>query len=141
MSYKDLIELSYYKYTESGLIDNLFLDLCRAKIDTNIRGKLVNVSVIISDKEGEEQVTVNKYFDYAIRNTPLIIIGKSNHSFIIDNEDIRLDIIKELESLHPFIRQNIMKQSVLKIYEITSPHICYTGIAPRLKVEIRRLRK
>ena len=139
--YNHLEEFDHIFFTESGLIDNLFLDLCRAKIDTNIRGKLVNVSVIISDKEGEEQVTVNKYFDYAIRNTPLIIIGKSNHSFIIDNEDIRLDIIKELESLHPFIRQNIMKQSVLKIYEITSPHICYTGIAPRLKVEIRRLRK
>ena len=123
--YNHLEEFDHSFFTESGLIDNLFLDLCRAKIDTNIRGKLVNVSVIIPDKDGDAQVTVNKYFDYAIRNTPLIIIGKSNHPFLIDNEDIRLDIIKELESLHPFIRQNIMKQSVLKIFEITSPHICY----------------
>jgi hypothetical protein len=52
LSYKDLVELSYYKYTESGLIDNLFLDLCKAKKDTNIRAKLVNISVIIPDKEG-----------------------------------------------------------------------------------------
>ena len=139
--YNDLEEPNRNFFTESGLIDNLFLDLCRAKTDTNIPGTEINFSVIIPDKDGEEQVTVNKYFDYAIRNTPLIIIGKSNHPFIIDNEDIRLDIIKELESLHPFIRQNIMKQSVLKIFEITSPHICYTGITPRLKVEIRRLRK
>ena len=73
--------------------------------------------------------------------SPLIIIGKPNYPFIIDNEDIRLDIIKELESLHPFIRQNIMKQSVLKIFEITSPHICYFSITARLKVEIKGLRK
>jgi hypothetical protein len=135
--YNDLIELSYYKYTESGLIDNLFLDLCRAKTDTNNRGKLVNISVIIPDKEGEEYVTVNKYLDYAIRNTPRIILGKPNLPFIIDKEDSRPDVIKELERLHPFVKQNIMKQSVLKIYEITSPHICYFSIAPRLKVEIR----
>ena len=67
MTYKDLVELTCDNYTENGLIDNLFLDLCRAKTDTNIRGRLVNVSVIIPDKEGEKQVTVNKYFDYAIR--------------------------------------------------------------------------
>ena len=134
--YNGLEELDH-NFTYAGLIDNLFLDLCRAKTDTNIRGKVVNISVIIPDKEGEEQVTVNKYFDYAIRNTARIIIGKPNHPFIIDKEDIRPDVIKELESLHPFIGQNIIKQSVLKIFEITSPHICYFSIAPRLKVEIR----
>jgi len=140
LSYKDLVELVHDNYSKAGLIDNLFLDLCRVKIDTNIRGKLVNISVIIPDKEGEEQVTVNKYFDYAIRNTPRIIIGKPNHPFIIDKEDSRPDIIKELESLHPFVRQNIIKQSVLKIFEITSPHICYFSIALRLKVEINGLK-
>ena len=66
--YNHLEESDHTFFTESGLIDNLFLDLCRAKIDTNIRGKLVNVSVIIPDKDGDAQVTVNKYFDYAIRN-------------------------------------------------------------------------
>jgi hypothetical protein len=135
--YNDLEELNHNLYTESGLIDNLFLDLCRAKKDTDKRGKVVNISVIIPDKEGEKQVTVNKYFDYALRNTPNIILGKPNYPMILDKKDCRLDIIKELESLHPFIRQNIIKQSVLKIYEITSPHICYFSIAPRLKVEIR----
>ena len=140
MSYKDLIELAHENYTESGLIDNLFLDLCRPTIDTNTRGRLVNISLLVPDKEGDRLVTVNKYFDYAIRNTARIIVGEPNYPFIIDNEDIRHDIIKQIESLHPFLRYNIMKQSVLKIYEITSPHICYTTIAPRLKVEIRRLR-
>ena len=125
MSYRNLVELAHDNYTESGLIDNLFLDLCRPKIDTDIRGRLVNISVIIPGKEGEKHVTVNKYFDYAIRNTPRIIIGKPNNPFIIDTEDIRPDITKELESLHPFIKHNIIKQSVLKIFEITSPHICY----------------
>jgi hypothetical protein len=139
--YKDLVENTRNFYTESGLIDNLFLDLCNAKTDTDIRGKLVNISVIIPDKEGEKQVTVNKYFDYAIRNTPNIIIGKPNYPVLIDNEDIRPDIIKELESLHPFIRKNIITQSFLKIIKITSPHICYFSIAPRLKVEIRGLKK
>lgn len=134
--YNDLVELRNF-FTESGLKDNLFLDLCRAKKDTDIRGRLVNISVIIPDKEGEKQLTVNKYFDYAMKNTPRIIIGKPNNPFIIDTEDMRPDIIKELESLHPFIRHNIIKQSVLKIFEITSPHICYLSIAPRLKVEIR----
>jgi hypothetical protein len=138
--YKDLEEPNRNFFTESGLIDNLFIDLCRAKTDTNIRGKLINISVIIPDKEGDEQVTVNKYFDYAIRNTPRIILGKPNLPFIIDNEDIRLDIIKEIESLHPFIGENIIKQSVLKIFEITSPNICYFSIAPRLKVEIKGLK-
>jgi hypothetical protein len=139
--YKDLVENTRNFYTESGLIDNLFLDLCNAKTDTDIRGKLVNISVIIPDKEGEKQVTVNKYFDYAIRNTPNIIIGKPNYPVLIDNEDIRPDIIKELESLHPFIRKNIITQSFLKIIKITSPHICYFSIAPRLKVEIKGLKK
>jgi hypothetical protein len=134
--YNDLKELDH-NFTYAGLIDNLFLDLCRAKTDTNIRGKVINISVIIPDKEGVEQVTVNKYLDYAIRNTPRIILGKPNLPFIIDKEDSRPDVIKELERLHPFVQQNIMKQSVLKIYEITSPHICYFSIAPRLKVEIR----
>ncbi|HET9805469.1 MAG TPA: hypothetical protein VFP49_01025 [Nitrososphaeraceae archaeon] len=137
--YNDLEELDH-NFTYAGLIDNLFLDLCRAKTDTNIRGKLVNISVIIPDKEGQEHVTVNKYFDYAIRNTPRIIIGQPSLPFIIDKEDSRPDIIKEIESLHPFIAQNILKQTVLKIFEITSPHICYFSIAPRLKVEIRKLK-
>ena len=137
--YKDLEELDH-NFTYAGLIDNLFLDLCRAKTDTNIRGKLVNISVIIPDKEGEEYVTVNKYFDYAIRNTARIIIGEPNLPFTIDNIDIRPDIIKQLDRFHPFIRDNIMKQSVLRIYEITSPHICYFSIAPRLKVEIKGLK-
>ena len=137
MSYKDLVELAHDNYTENGLVDNLFLDLCRAKTETDIRGRLVNISVIVPDKEGEQQVTVNKYFDYAIRNTPRIIIGKPNLPFIIDKEEIRPNVTKELESLHPFIRHNIIKQSVLKIFEITSPHICYLSITPRLKVEIR----
>jgi hypothetical protein len=134
--YNDLKELDH-TFTYAGLIDNLFLDLCRAKIDTNIRGKLVNISVIIPDKEGEEQVLVNKYFDYAIRNTARIIIVEPNLPFTIDNIDTGPDIINELNRFHPFIRQNILKQSVLKIFEITSPHICYFSIAPRLKVEIR----
>ena len=116
------------------------MDLCRAKTDTNIRGKLVNIYVIIPDKEGEEHVTVNKYFDYAIRNTARIIIGKPNLPFTIDNIDTRPDIIKQLDRFHPFIRDNIMKQSVLRIYEITSPHICYLSIAPRLKVGIKGLK-
>jgi hypothetical protein len=137
LSYKDLVEIKHDNYTEAGLIDTLFLDLCKAKTDTNIHGREVNFSVIILDKEGEKHVTVNKYFDYAIRNTARIIIGKPNHPFIIDKEDIRPDVIKELESLHPFIGQNILKQTVLRIYEITSPQICYFSIAPRLKVEIR----
>ena len=141
MTCKDLVETMHIFYTKSGLKDNLFLDLCRARKDTDIRGRLVDISVIIPCKEGEEQVTVNKYFDYAIRNTPRFIIGKPNHPFIIDKEDIRPDVIKELESLHPYIRQNIIKQSVLKIFEITSPHICYFSIAPRLKVEIKGLKK
>jgi len=138
--YNDLEEPNRNFFTESGLIDNLFLDLCRAKTDTNIHGTEVNFSVIIPDKEGEKYVKGNKYFDYAIRNTPRIIIGKPNHPFIIDKEDIIPDVIKELESLHPFIRHNIIKQSVLKIFEITSPHICYFSIAPRLKVEIKGLK-
>ena len=137
MTYKDLVENTRNFFSESGLIDNLFLDLCRAKNATDIRGRLVNISVIIPDKEGEKQVTVNKYFDYAMKNTPRIIIGKPNNPFIIDTEDMRPYIIKELENLHPFIRHNILKQSVLKIFEITSPHICYLSIAPRLTVEIR----
>jgi hypothetical protein len=140
LSCKDLVETMHIFYTESGLIDNLFLNLCRARKDTDIRGRVVDISIIIPHKEGEEQLTVNKYFDYAIRNTPRIIIGKPNHPFIIDKEDIRLDVIKELESLHPYISQNIIKQSVLKIFEITSPHICYFSIAPRLKVEIKGLK-
>ena len=140
MSYKDLVELAHDNYTEKGLVDNLFLDLCRAKTETDIRGRLVNISVIIPNKEGEKQITVNKYFDYAIRNTPRIIIGKPNQPFMIDNVDIRPNVTKELESLHPFIRHNIIKQSVLKIFEITSPHICYFSIAPRLKVEIKGLK-
>ena len=137
--YNDLEELDH-NFTYAGLIDNLFLDLCKAKKDTDIGGKLVNISVIIPDKEGEEHVTVNRYFDYAIRNTSRIIIGEPNLPFKIDNEDIRLDIIKEIETLHPFIRHNILKQSVLKIYEITSPNICYFSIAPRLKVELKGLK-
>ena len=137
LTYKDLVENTRNFFSESGLKDNLFLDLCRAKKATDIRGRLVNISVIIPDKEGEKQVTVNKYFDYAMKNTPRIIIGEPNHPFIIDKEDTNPDIIKELENLHPFIRHSIIKQSVLKIFEITSPHICYLSIAPRLKVEIR----
>ena len=139
MTNKDLVESNQKFYTESGLKDNVFLDLCRAKTDTVIRGRLVNISVIVPDKEGEQQVTINKYFDYAIRNTARIIIGEPNPPFLIDKEDIRPDIIKGLECLHPYIRQNIIKQSALKIYEITSPNICYLSIAPRLKVEIRGL--
>ena len=138
-SSNDLEKLDH-NFTYAGLIDNLFLDLCRAKTDTNIRGKLVNIYVIIPDKEGEEHVTVNKYFDYAIRNTARIIIGKPNLPFTIDNIDTRPDIIKQLDRFHPFIRDNIMKQSVLRIYEITSPHICYLSIAPRLKVGIKGLK-
>jgi hypothetical protein len=134
---KDLVETMHIFYTEYGLIDNLFLDLCRAKVDTNIQGTEVNISVIIPNKEGEKHVTINKYFDYSMKNTPRIIIGKPNNPFIIDTEDMRPYIIKELENLHPFIRHSIIKQSVLKIFEITSPHICYLSIAPRLKVEIR----
>ncbi len=53
MSYKDLVELADDNYTENGLVDNLFLDLCSAKTETDIRGRLVNISVIIPDKEGE----------------------------------------------------------------------------------------
>jgi hypothetical protein len=135
-AYNDLEELNH-NFTYAGLIDNLFLDLCKAKIDTAIRGKLVNISVIIPDKEGENQETINKYFDYAIRNTARIIIGEPNFPFTIDSMDITPDIIKQIYRLHPFIRDNIIKQSVLKIFEITSPHICYLSIAPRLKVEIR----
>jgi hypothetical protein len=138
--YNDLVELNHNFFTESGLIDTLFLDLCRTKAHIDVPGRLVNISIIIPDKEGEKQLTVNKYFDYAIRNTPRIIIGEPNLPFIIDNEDIRPDIIKELESLHPFIRHIILKQSVLKIFEITSPSICYFSIAPRLKVEIKGLK-
>jgi hypothetical protein len=135
--YKDLEEPNRNLFTESGLIDTLFLDLCKANTDTNIAGREVNISVIIPDKEGKKNVKVNKYFDYAIRNTARIIMGKPNSPFIIDKIDIRPDIVKELDSLHPFIAHNILKQSVLKIFEITSPHICYFSIAPRLKVEIR----
>jgi|SRR5829696_4695844 len=141
LTYKDLVENTRNFFSESGLIDNLFLDLCRAKMDTDIRGREVNISVIVPDNEGEKLVTVNKYFVYATRNTARIIIGEPNHPFIIDKEDVRLDIIRQVESLHPYIRQNILKQSVLGIYEIISPTICYTSIAPRLKVEIRGLRK
>jgi hypothetical protein len=141
LSYKDLGELKHDNYTKAGLRDNLFLDLCRTKAHIDVPGSLVNISIIIPDKEGEKQLTVNKYFDYAIRNTPRIIIGKPNHPFRIDMDDIRPDIIKELESLHPFIRHNILKQTVLKIFEITSPRICYFSIAPRLKVEIKGLKK
>lgn len=138
---KDYLENKCNFFTESGLIDNLFLDLCKAKKDTNIRGRLVNSSVIVPDKEGEKHVTVNKYFHSAIKNTPTIIIGKPNPPFLIDKEDIRPDIIEGLESIHPYRRQSIIKQSVLKIFEITSPHLCYFSIAPRLKVGIRGLKK
>jgi hypothetical protein len=138
--YKDLEEPNRNFFTESGLIDNLFIDLCKANTDTNIQGREINISVIIPDKEGEKHVKVNKYFDYAIRNTARIIIGIPNQPFIIDKDDIRPDINEELESLHPYIRQNIIKQSVLRIFEITSPHICYFSIAPRLKVEIKGLK-
>ena len=138
MTYKDL-EYPCVRFTESGLKDNLFLDLCRAKKDTDIQGRQVTLSVIIPDKEGEKLVTVNKYFDSAIRNTPRIIIGEPNIPIIIDKEDIRPDIINELECLHPYIIQNIIKQTFLKIFEITSPQLCYLSIAPRLKVEIRGL--
>ncbi len=141
MSYKDLVGLKHDNYSEAGLIDNLFLDLCRAKTETDVRGKLVNISVIVPNKEGDKYVTANKYFVYATNNTTRIIIGKPNHPFLIDNEDVRPDINNELESLHPYIRQNILKQSVLRIFEITSPNICYTSIAPRLKVELRGLKK
>lgn len=141
MYYKDLVELKHDNYTEAGLIDNLFLDLCRTKAHIDVPGRLVNISIIIPDKAGEKQLTVNKYFDYAIRNTARIIIGEPNYPFIIDKEDTGPDIINELNRFHPFIRQNILKQSVLKIYEITSPHICYFSIAPRLKVEIKGLKK
>jgi hypothetical protein len=140
-SSKDLVNLTTNFFTESGLKDNFFLDLCRAKTDTDIRGRLVNISVIVPDKEGAQQVTKNKYFDYAMKKTPTIIIGKRNHPFIIDKEDIRPDIIKQLESLHTYFRQNIIKQAVLRIFEITSPQICYLSIAPRLKVEIKGLKK
>ena len=140
-SYKNLVENTHDIYTESGLIDNFFLDLCKTKIDTDIRGSPKNISVIIPNEEGTNQVQINKYFDYAIRNTPRIIIGKPNPPFIIDEEDIRPDIINELESLPPFIAQSIIKQSVLRIFEITSPKICYFSIASRLKVEIKGLKK
>ncbi len=136
-SYKDLLENTHDFYTESGLIDNFFLDLCKTKIDTDIRGSPINISVIIPNEGGTNQVQINKYFDYAIRNEASIILGKSIYPFIINKEDIRPDIINELESLPPFIAQNIIKQSVLRIFEITSPKICYFSIAPRLKVEIR----
>jgi hypothetical protein len=81
--YKDLEEINNNLYTESGLVDNLFLDLCRAKIDTNILGRLINIPVIVPDKEGTNQVTVNKYFEYAIKNTTGILIGKPKPPFII----------------------------------------------------------
>jgi hypothetical protein len=135
--YKDLDENNPNLFSEFGLIDSLFVNLCKAKADTDIRGKKVNISVIIPDKEGENYVNVNKYFHYAIRNTPRIVIGEPNLPFIIDKEDISLDILKTLEGLHPFISYNIIKQSALKLFEITSPHICYHSIASRLKVEIK----
>lgn len=108
-SYKDLLENTHDFYTESGLIDNFFLDLCKTKIDTDIRGSPINISVIIPNEGGTNQVQINKYFDYAIRNEASIILGKSIYPFIINKEDIGPDIINELESLPPFIAQNIIK--------------------------------
>ena len=58
--YKDLVENTRNLYTESGLIDSLFLDLCNAKTDTDIRGRQVNISVIIPDKEGEFNETFSE---------------------------------------------------------------------------------
>lgn len=139
MKYKDLVEFTSSIFTESGLKDNLLLDLCLAKTDTNIRGRLVNISVIVPDEEGDNQLTVSKYFDYAMRNTLRIMIGEPNFPVIIDEEDIRSEVISELKSLHPYLRQNILKDSFLKIYEIISPLNCYHSIAPKLQVEIEGL--
>jgi hypothetical protein len=44
-----------------------------------------------------------------------------------------------LKRLNPYVRQNILKQSFLRIYEITNPLNCYHSIAPRLKVVITGL--
>jgi len=49
LTYKDLVENTRNFFSESGLIDNLFLDLCRAKMDTDIRGREVNISVIVPE--------------------------------------------------------------------------------------------
>lgn len=53
--YKDLGEIDRDFFTEHGLKDNLFLDLCRAKTDTNIQGKEVNISIIIQTKKEENK--------------------------------------------------------------------------------------
>ena len=52
--YNSLVELSHNCYTVPGLLDTLFLDLCRTKIDTNIYGTKVNISIIIPDKEEQK---------------------------------------------------------------------------------------
>jgi len=126
-------------YQDSGLEDNLFVELCKVRIPTNIPGILINIPVIIPSKEGNKKVLVSKYFDYAMRNTLRVMIGEPNYPVIIDKDDLTPDTINELQSLHPYVRNNILKKSFLRIYEITSPLNCYHSIAQRLQVTIKAL--
>jgi hypothetical protein len=119
------------------LEDSLFLKLCNIKCSKDIKGKKINVEVIIPDKNGETHVQVSKYFEYTIRFTPILFAGKPTPIYYIDSQDLGPDLIKELKKYSKYQRYYIIKRAVLRILEITSPTICYLSLANKLIVKIK----
>ena len=126
----------YLSFTPSGLEDSIFLKLCYKKSFTKIKGKIINVKVIMPDKNGNTYTQVNKYFDYAIRLTPILFAGRPIHDYVIDIEDLGPELIRELRNYPHYRRNYIIKRAVFKMFEITSPTICYQSLANKLRVKI-----
>jgi hypothetical protein len=127
---------SYLNFTPSGLEDSIFLKLCYKRDFTKIKGKRINVKVIMPDKNGYTYTQVSKYFDYAIRLTPILFAGRPIPDYVINIEDIGPDLIRELRNYSHYRRNYIIKRAVLRMFEITSPTICYQSLASKLRVKI-----
>jgi hypothetical protein len=126
----------FLTYTRSGLLDSIFLELCKIQIPTDQLGREINVKITIPDKEGDKPLLVSKYFERSIKLAPSIILGKPTPKFIIDKSDISSSHITALLSYHPYHQKTLVKQIGLRIFEVVCPRIVYGSIAPKLKVKI-----
>ena len=96
-------------YTYSGLEDSIFFDLCKIQILTKKLGKEIDLKIIIPDKEGDNLLTVSKYFEIATRLAPFIIVGKPAPYLVIDKVDINTDQLDALLTYHPYHQKMLLK--------------------------------
>jgi hypothetical protein len=110
------------RWTESALVDELFLQLATTKS-------------IVSHK-GRCGIIVHKYYDQALALRKYIPIAKPAPKFKINLSDLSTRLVAELRCLEN--PQDVLKQAVGRIFENIDERQYHFSIASKLKVRVEK---